>query len=280
LEKRTNLLQQGVFIEGLTPSSISIIVAKEGHWPWTKNLLIKERFVTEARAFLVSQDITGTTILNNAYTRIYRAPESNVLLLEKQNGSGFLYQFYSTEDHRQLFAISGQSFLSSPTPFETFIKHNGDLHLLFDVKTVKVEIGSSNVRATLTACPDIDPTLPALPHRIIKDSHENSRIWITNNGTRIMAEWMKESPLPYYFSEKELVVFESPSRIKSIAYYPGRRDIILLAIQNNIFAIELDDRSTRNFQPVYKGRDPFFARAGDALYILDGNALLEAHIPD
>lgn len=274
LEKRTNLLQQGVFVQGLTPRTTSVIVAKEGYWPWTKDLDIKEQFVTEARAFLVPIDITGISVLQGTYSRIYRVFK-NILLLEKKNGDAARYEFYSPEEGLLLPIASGQEYLSSSAAFETFIENGESLFLIFPAKTVKIAISSSNIHASLAPRPDRDATLPALAHNVITDSRGASRIWLDNAARTITADWLADSPLPYYFTDARIRVFESLASIRSIDYFPGRRDVILFAVQNNIFAIEIDGRSTRNFQPVYKGRTPSFARIDNTIYILDGNSIVK-----
>lgn len=56
LEKTTNLLQNGLFLQGLKPAKYNIIVAKEKHWPWTKDLIVRPHLVVEARAFNLSKE--------------------------------------------------------------------------------------------------------------------------------------------------------------------------------------------------------------------------------
>ncbi|MBI1957068.1 MAG: hypothetical protein HYS44_01250 [Candidatus Niyogibacteria bacterium] len=66
LERETNFLQSGTLIQNLTPRTYSVLVAKDGYWPWTKNLLIKGSTVVEARALLVPQTVEGTPVTKAA----------------------------------------------------------------------------------------------------------------------------------------------------------------------------------------------------------------------
>ncbi len=59
LKQTTNILQNGVFLQGLKPSTYHIVVAKEGCWPWYKDLNVKAHLVSEARAFNFLQDPKG-----------------------------------------------------------------------------------------------------------------------------------------------------------------------------------------------------------------------------
>jgi len=277
LQKRTNILQQGLFVQGLTPEEVSIIVAKEGYWPWTKTLDIKESFVTEARAFLVSQDITGTAILEGKYSNVYTVPEKEIIMLERKTSGGVTYEFFLPKERRLMTVVRGGPNLSSVSPLKTFYADGDDFYLVFPAKTLRIQINESSgtLTANLTSSFSIDDTLPSLPHKLMTDTRDQSRIWLSEDNTEIRAEWIGELPLPYYFTDKEINVFRSPNIIHSFQFYPSRRDIVLFAVQNSIFAIELDNRSTRNFQPVYKGREPRFTIIGSTLYIIDGNSLLE-----
>ncbi|MDP2676598.1 MAG: hypothetical protein Q8O83_02860 [bacterium] len=280
LQKRTNILQQGLFVQGLTPEDVSIIVAKEGHWPWTKTLEVKESFVAEARAFLISQDITGTAIREGRYSDIYTVPGKEIILLERKTANGFTYEFFLPRERRLLTVIRGSGSLSSSVPFKTFYMDSDNFYLLFTSKGLRIQFDESagTLTADLVTTYAVDESLPSLPHKILLDNREQSRVWISRDNTEIRAEWLKNAPLPYYFTEKETSVFRSPNIIRSFYFYPGRRDLVLFAVQGTIFAIELDNRSTRNFQPVYNGRNPYFTIVGNALYIIDGNSLLEAKL--
>ena len=81
LEKETNILQSGFFLQNLKPGKYSVLIAKEGYWPWLKELEIKEQFVTEARALILPKEPKRaidrkSTRLNSSHTDISRMPSS------------------------------------------------------------------------------------------------------------------------------------------------------------------------------------------------------------
>lgn len=231
LEKRTNLLQSGIFLQGLTPGGISIIAAKEDYWPWAKEIEIKESIVAEARAFLVPKEPKGEVLLNGKYKNIYSITDQELLVLEIEKNGRKTYDFYSPADKN--FKVNA---LMAASEF-------------------------------LASAADVT------------DLRKKTRIRISDNKLQVLAEWLDENPLPYFFSERGVVsVFNSKSEIRGVSFYPGRRDVILLAVENGIFAIELDGRGTRNFQPVYKGKNPTFAVLRGLVYILDDGRLFEVRI--
>lgn len=102
-------------------------------------------------------------------------------------------------------------------------------------------------------------------------------VWV--EGTSVWAKWRPNTEPPSYFCNgtracpDTVEVTQIDSGIRSIAFYKNRDDILLIATQNGIFAIELDKRgNTQNFQPVYKGAAlPTFApKDENTLYVQDG----------
>ena len=231
LEKRTNLLQSGLFLQGLTPGKISVIAAKENHWPWAKELEIKESAVTEARAFLVPKEPKGEVLIQGNYTNIYFIQEKDLLVLERNKNGIKSFDFYNPADKKFDFNSAFQ-------PSE------------FTLSTIN-----------------------------ITDIRKRVLVKISDGKNEIVAAWTSDDPLPYFFEKSgEISVFKSRVAIRGIGFYPGRRDIILIAVENGIFALELDGRGTRNFQPVYKGKNPTFVVLEDLIYILDDRHLFEVSL--
>ncbi|MCX6738580.1 MAG: PEGA domain-containing protein [Candidatus Parcubacteria bacterium] len=62
--------------------------------------------------------------------------------------------------------------------------------------------------------------------------------------------------------------------VRTADYYPGRKDVLLVAVQDGIFAIDAVQNDPRNFQPIYEGTSPVFVKtANDVLFIKDGGSL-------
>jgi len=71
-----------------------------------------------------------------------------------------------------------------------------------------------------------------------------------------------------------LVSATSLKDVRSADYYPGRKDVLLVAVQNGIFAVDAAQNDPRNFQPIYKGNSPLFVKtANNTLFIKDGDSL-------
>lgn len=200
LKRETNFLQSGTLIQNLTPRSYSALVAKDGYWPWTKQLPVKGSEVIEAKALLVPQNIEGVAI--------------------------------------------------------------GKTNTEYATAIVAIEKGKRNAATSTTDA----------RFGLVSDRRGRAQIW-WDADHRIWFEWRSDSPLPYYTDQAKKIIFQSRSPLAGIAFYPSRDDVILLATENSVFALEIDARGTQNFQPVYKGMNPSLGRVGGDIYVLDQNAL-------
>jgi len=279
LKKRTNLLYGAAFFQGLTPKKISVIAAKENYWPWTKELEIEESVVTEAHPLLIPTSLEGKMVLRGSYINLYYLPNTGIIMLEKEKGGLLTYEFYLYDLDEFLTPIQGKTLLSPPKRFKTFLMQQDTLKLIFEEYSVDVSFNrSSNTLTALKAAPHA-LTSPTLPHKTYLDIRSRGMIYITENNKEIWGEWISSDPLPYYFSEKKIKIFEAKTTVSSLDFYPKRRDVAIFASVNGIFAIELDGRGTRNFQPIYKGKNPTFTVVGNILYILDDGILIKATLP-
>ena len=64
---------------------------------------------------------------------------------------------------------------------------------------------------------------------------------------------------------------------RSAEYFPGRTDVLLVAVNDGIFAVETGTSTTpRNFETVYKGTSPVFVMSdNNTLLIKDGTSIFQ-----
>jgi len=113
--------------------------------------------------------------------------------------------------------------------------------------------------------------------------NQKEKLWWNPKDNKIWVEWLgaKES-LPYFFCDDnscsdEILIFNSRSPVRNVDFYPKRKDAVIIAVQNGIYALEIDGRGGRNIQPIYKGKDPIFTtyQNENSIYILDEDKLIE-----
>jgi len=218
-KKETSALNKDLFVQNLKPDTYSILIAKDGFWPWAKEVTVEEKRVSEAIAFLIPKEPRGETITKTV-------PLGN-------NAT-------STEQ--------------KPNP---------------EYKKVMNLFTTDDLIETASTSP-------------IESRRGRVNLWKENDV--LFAKWLKnEKSLPNYFCrddrcEDTVLVFESITGIKNFDFYPGREDVVLMGINEGIFAIEIDARKHQNFQPVYKGADPYFIIDDGQFYIKDGGNLFKINL--
>ncbi|HEY4510539.1 MAG TPA: PEGA domain-containing protein [Candidatus Paceibacterota bacterium] len=112
------------------------------------------------------------------------------------------------------------------------------------------------------------------------------RLSLNFKENKVRVEWLGDTQdLPYYFCgdkdcDEERIIIESPYSIRTMDFFPGRKDVIIVALQNAIYAVEIDKRGGQMLQPIYKGKKPvFIVRGNDPnIYILDDKNLIQMNV--
>ena len=217
--------ENGVYHVGtVAPGLHSILISKEGFWPWTKTVEVSADTRKTLFAFVFTMDGLLTNVIS-AGTAEY----SDALRSVRQNVAP---------------RVGGES-----APF--------DPDTSFNVWLEK-----------------------SVPDR--KLSRDKSTVLFTEHNT-IYLGWVSETdPPPHYFCETnpcklKMPVTVSSDEVKNVDFYKERADVVLFSAGASIYAIEADREGTQNFQPLYRGVDPYFyENAEGSLYIKDGGTLVKA----
>jgi len=304
-KKQTGIIQDGIFLQNLKPGKYTILAAKDGFWPWQKKIEVKEEIVTELRPVLVSQNPEGETILRGLFVKLYSSPFQKILALAEKNKNGsYKINFYLPDENlflnprnsvslplvffknpprllwkeNSVAIISDPSFKKEPSVIVNFnlgaqtfeakkMAHSDEM------KTLTMPDDFKNFK--LSAMKNFDfyfAKMLARKKEIIWLDILNNTIWFDVN--------VNENELPYFmYNEKKAVaplkIVVPRFAVGNIDFFPARIDVIIAAISNGIYAIELDGRGGRSVQPIYKGKQPDFAifKGEKIIYILDDGNL-------
>ncbi len=273
LIKNTNFLQSGVFVQNLTPDSYSVMISKDGYWPWAKNLAVAESEVAEAKAFMLPQNITGEVLLKGQFESIYSSDQNPLLLLEEKKGSSYTLNFYLPESNEFLTPANSASkkLLSNGSKLKTAAFRPNEADVFFDAKTLALSFDFTKRTVLAKNSPvKLDETADSLPHKTSLDYRQKAKIWYDDKNVRV--NWIS-LPVPYFLSSAEEIVYQTKHSIRHASFFPKRSDVALVAVENGVFAFDLDNRGAKNFQPVYKGKSPLFAVLNNTIYILDQEVL-------
>ncbi len=285
-EKTTNILQSGVFLQNLSEGNYQILVEKEGYWPWVKNLNIKEGLVAEARAFLIPQTPEGKILLKGLFSAVWASPYNKILLLEEKN-NGRQATFYLPDSNTFLtpFSATTTKLLSFETEISKIFWEDGAVLLGDGKKTIRAifNLGNGTVNASIEPINAI-----SVNHKYEKFTNQKKeRLWRDDKTKEIWFEWLGDkTAIPYYLCESKpcestvylISSFSFPP--KNAEFFPGRRDLLITAVQNAVFALELDKRGGQLTRPIYKGKDPTFTVFPNEkkAYVLDEGVLIAINL--
>lgn len=156
----------------------------------------------------------------------------------------------------------------------------GEVEALFPLLVPKV-IPATELKKTDTSYKEISSVFleKATTTRIAR---REVKVWFADDSNTIFAQWLGDTDsAPKYFCHSDaqcldpITVFHSTLPIRTFDFYPLRSDAIILAIDNGVYAIEIDNRTYQNFYPLYRGTSPDFRiTEDDGLFISDEGAII------
>jgi len=108
-----------------------------------------------------------------------------------------------------------------------------------------------------------------------QDLHVERGLLLWIDGGHLVADWEKgEDTSPYFFCENDTctdkIVLSLAKPILDFDFYPGRNDVVIVATEDGIYAMELDARSVSNVYTIMAGSGLSFEVASQSLvYIKD-----------
>lgn len=119
---KLSFIDKNIFIENLTPGTHSFSIEKEGYQPWSKNLEIFKKQVTDARDIILFknrfefEDFSLND--NDNILNFYQIPQNNKIVIQSQNAttSDWSLALYNPENKSQDIIFTA----SSSMPFYDF----------------------------------------------------------------------------------------------------------------------------------------------------------------
>jgi len=106
------------------------------------------------------------------------------------------------------------------------------------------------------------------------------KLSVANEDGQLIARWTGDiESAPSYFCDgaicEEQIAIVTPSRVKTFDFFPGRGDLLIVAIAEGVFVVEIDNRSVQNIQSILEGEGlDFRIRDGNTIYIQSGGKFL------
>lgn len=307
-QKETGLIQSGVFMQNLKPGNYTVLVAKDGFWPWQKTINVREEHVSEIRAILISKEPEGKVLTKGNFLNMSVSPYQKIIAITEKNSKGNTNKlsFYIPDKNAFLNPTNIiNSEILNFTKISNFKWEENGITLQIEPKNALIKIifnlnnetyssekinsenfsfVNSNLELSVFYANETKKLINFNTAKITNGQREI--IWIGNGGKTVFYNFSpKEKELPYFiYNEKNiempLKIFNSKYPIENIDFFPERRDAIIIAVNNGVYAMDLDGRGKRMMQPIYKGKKPTFGifKNEDTVYILDDGNLSEVKI--
>jgi hypothetical protein len=287
LIERNGAFLKNTLIQNLVPNKWYLIeLHRDGYHDWRKLLPVGAHIVTEGRALMLPTERVWTQVLPTPKDTVAtsttatttepatttqeneeekRDEEEGVRYLDPTLFEEIVAQF-ATPDYGEFYveeniATTTEKLSASRTPTQR--------------TTPKVPTAQSatHTEAYPYIFPDwiaatfIDEYATTTTHTTFRE--RNGLLTWQKNGN-IYARWLKEEEMPpFYFcihgmhdnAEEEVVSvacaeelsIDWKDAITHYTFYPDRDDVLLVQVPTGVYAVELDNRSERNIQPVYEG---------------------------
>ena len=268
--KNNGLLVRNTFIQNLHVDENHIVeVHKDGYYSWRKELPVVESFVTEARVMMLPEEIEKFPTM----------PFVDI------NGVGT-----TTDDSRTIFnenyldlqvlfglASSTESISESISKSIDVISNgiDGRIEIVDDTDSVREKV--SDVSDIPEYYIELGIEDPEELENLIVNNEEVS--WLQDGN--VVINWIgSESEIPYYYCDfdecQKTIELDWELDISRFNFLPGRNDIFAVLNEKGLWAVEVDNRSGRNIQPIYLGENiDFRINANNRITVLDENIFYE-----
>jgi len=288
LVRQTRTFRKAFYAQNIDVGTHRVHVQKEGYHTWVKELPVSKHLVTEAEAFnlpLVPYVRVIAELTTATGTPVVRTP--------------------------LLFASSTQPVLVSTTTPTSTLTRNQEFRSLIThfvtptstATTTRTAATSSSVSPVLT--PEATSTVFSNDVQLARNGEDLYATWIGSFET--MPYYYCAEDFPPYSSEAATTTIEleeidvedalaihpvqglapgtpcSPTiridrkwqTVHDFDLYPGSTDIVLVVLDDGIYAVEIDDRAWQNVQPVLLGTGLKMYLENGNLYVYDGHTIYQ-----
>jgi len=263
---------RNMLVQDLEPDTKhKITVTKKGFNPWVKTLFVEPSLVVESKVLMLPKEIEKKVIypfvddLGNGTTTspvVTTSAVKKILPIDSTN-----------VEYRELLLL-----------FDLVKDDDGIQEKSRD--TTQTKSVSDSVSATTSVA--ITKKIPTYFTEIgVEDPDSLENLIILNNQVAwledgdIVTYWVAQdkTPFSYYCLSSEKcrtkIKIDWDNKILNFNFLPGRNDVFVVLVQDGVYAVEIDDRSQRNIQKIYSGKDLDFRVRGNYIYLKEGYLFYE-----
>lgn len=259
--ERNGPFLRNTFIQDLLPNKrYGVWIERDGYHSWSKELLVSPNLVTEARVMMLP-------------TRYDWATTSSSTTIEVQTATGGIA---TTSVKNPAFAELDTFFAESKDQFAE------------EVATTTAIMVQGKLIATTTSTVEIvfpewldefASTTGFLDEDMVRE-REGVVAWLDDGD--LYASWVRPNDQPpFWFCEEKCakrLTIDWNEPILRYQFFPNRDDVVVIGSSRGIYAVELDERSQRNIQPIMAREGLTFRLDGDNIIVFDGEQYLETRL--
>ncbi len=266
--EKNGLLLRNTLIQSLRPEkTYHVAVRKDGMNGWNKELVVYPGVVTEASVLMLPIEIKKTPAYpfideNGVGTTIPQTIITDKEILPTNT------EYLNLQELFDESIISSENIVNQKKQIPAK-KVLGDT--ITDVTKTPTTTEAIKIPEYFVRLGISDPD--ALVNLIVKGDQV---LWLADGN--VFINWISENNSPPFFYCLDLtncrttIIIDWEKDIESFDFLPGRDDVLVVLNQDGIFAVEMDDRSDRNIQPLYIGNDlKFKIDRRDQIIVLDSD---------
>jgi hypothetical protein len=293
LVRETRTFRKAFYAQNLDAGTHRVHVQKDGYHTWVKELPILKRLVTEAEAFnlplvpqvrVISewQSATGTAIVR---TPLLFASTTNEILATTTATTSFLkndeyvslivHFATSTDDEeaeeRRLRDLFTQATTTKESENATSTIVSGGVRLSRAGEELYATwVGSFEEMPYYYCAADFPPYSTTSTSTLTTDEPEvrepDTTLLVENNLVMHPVQTVPKD----IACEPTIRIDRKWQRIHDFDFYPGTTDFVILALEDGIYVVEVDDRSWQNAQPLIMGNNLRMNVENGNIYVYDG----------
>lgn len=305
LVRETRTFKKAFYAQNLDAGTHRVHVQKEGYHTWVKELPVSKRLVTEAEAFnlplvpqvrIISrwQSATGTPVVR---TPLLIASSTNAVFATTTTATSTFILDREYESRVAQFVKATTSVKNTESPTEQikdiFTGGTTTAPVTEDVATSTITYGGVELARAgedvfarwvgpfeqmpyYYCAPDFpaySTTSTAIPTSTPPDTDEipEDEELLADEGVMGPVQSVKKDTV----CDARIRIDRKWQEVRDFDFYPGSTDFVILALNDGIYVVEVDDRSWQNVQPLIMGEKLEFYIENGAIYVYDGTLIYQ-----
>ena len=299
LVRETRVFRRAFYAQNIDPGTHRVHVQREGSHTWVKELPVCPHLVTEAQAFNLplvplARAITRYTtsddvpVISKTYT--LKASTTQEFFLATTAATSTFRA--STEYTSRLEAFKtpvatstassrgelGQFFTTRATSTATTTKESNGVRLFQDGEDVYAAWVGPRESMPYYYCaepfaPWASSTDPIAEKPAIGDDVALALYAADEEAAELLKR--AQEVAPEQECKPSIRLDRKWQKVSYFDFFPGTTDIVILALEHGIYAVEVDDRAWQNVQPIMEGEKLSFRVENGLIYVYDGAVIYE-----